>query len=93
MGSSISGSAAVEVLPAPQLGAELNTDLTQASGTVQSSNTIQNAGIVGQLVPSVISTDPSGNVQIRSGFAVPVLQASLATAFLMEQAIPRLPSV
>jgi hypothetical protein len=72
-GSSISGSAAVEVLPAPQLGAELNTDLTQASGTVQSSSTIQNAGIVGQLVPSVISTDPSGNVQIRSGFAVPVV--------------------
>jgi hypothetical protein len=62
----------VEVLPAPQLGEELNPNLIQASGTVQASSGIQNAGIVGQLVPSVTSMDSSNNVQVRSGFTIPV---------------------
>jgi hypothetical protein len=72
-GTSISGSATVEVLPAPQLGAELSTDLTQGSGAIQASSTIQNGTVVGQLVPSVISTDSSSNVQTRGGFAIPVV--------------------
>jgi len=72
-GTSISGSATVEVLPSPQLGAELTTDFTQGSGAIQASSTIQNGTVVGQLVPSVISTDPSGNVQVPSGFAIPVV--------------------
>jgi hypothetical protein len=71
-GTSISGSAVVEVLPPPQLGAELNTDLTQASGAIQVFGQIQNAAIVGQLVPSVISVDPSDRVRVRSGFTIPV---------------------
>jgi hypothetical protein len=73
VGTSISGSAMVEVLPMPQLGAELNTDLIQASGAIQGFGTIQNAAIVGQLVPSVISTDPNGNAQTRSGFTIPLV--------------------
>jgi len=72
-GTRISGSAAVEVLPPPQPGAELNTDLIQASGAIQVSGTIQNAAVVGQLVPSVISTDPNDSVKVRSGFAIPVV--------------------
>jgi hypothetical protein len=73
-GTRISGSATVEVLPVPQLGAELNIDLIQASGAILVFGTIQNSAIVGQVVPSVISTDPNdnGNVQVRSGFAIPV---------------------
>ena len=73
-GTSISGSATVKVLPVPQLGAELNTDLIQASGAIQVFGTIQNSAVVGQVVPSVISTDPNdnGNVEVRSGFAIPV---------------------
>jgi hypothetical protein len=72
-GTNASGSAMVEVVPVPQLGAELNTDLVQASGAIQVFGTIQNAAIVGQSVPSAISTDPTGNVQIRSGFTIPVV--------------------
>jgi hypothetical protein len=74
-GSSVSGSAAVDVLPPPQMGAELNPDLTQASGAIQLSGAIQNAAVVGQLVPAVISTDPndSTSVEVFSGFAVPVV--------------------
>lgn len=72
VGNRISGSAKVEVLPPPQLGAELNTDLTQASGAVQGFGSIQNGAIVGQLVPSVISMDPTDRVQVRSGFPIPV---------------------
>ena len=71
-GKITSGSAMVEVLPAPQVGAELNPNLMQASGTVQASSGIQNAGVIGQLVPSVTSTDSGNNVQVRSGFAIPV---------------------
>jgi hypothetical protein len=67
-GSAITGSAAVTVL-AP---VALNTDLTQAGGAVQGSGTIQNSVIVGQLVPSVNSTDPSGNTQVRTGLSIPV---------------------
>jgi hypothetical protein len=66
-----SGSATVDVLPPPQIGAELNTNIVQASGSVQASGGIQGVGIVGQQVPSMNSADPSGNVRIRSGFAIP----------------------
>lgn len=72
-GTTISGSAAVDVLPPVQLGAELNTELIEASGAIQVSGTIQNAAIVGQLVPSAISTGANGNVQIRNGFTIPVV--------------------
>jgi hypothetical protein len=71
-GKITSGSAAVEVLPAPQVGAELNPNLMQASGAAQASRGIQNAGVIGQLVPSVTSTDSGNNVQVRSGFTIPV---------------------
>ena len=71
-GKITSGSATVEVLPAPQVGAELNPNLMQASGTIQASSGIQNAGVIGQLVPSVTSTDSGNNVQVRSGFTIPV---------------------
>jgi hypothetical protein len=79
-GTSISGSATVDVLPAPQLGAELNIDLIQASGAIETLGTIQNSAIIGQVVPSVISTEPNdnGNVQVRSGFTIPVACTSKA---------------
>jgi hypothetical protein len=54
------------------VGAELNPNLIQASGTVQVSNGIQNAGVIGQLVPSIASTDSGNNVQVRGGFTIPV---------------------
>jgi hypothetical protein len=72
-GASISGSAAVGVLPPPQLGAELNPDLVQASGAIQVSGATQNAVVVGQLLPSVISTDRNDSVEVRSGFTFPVV--------------------
>jgi hypothetical protein len=68
----LSGSAAVEVLPVPQIDAELNPDLVQASGGVQKFGAIQNSVIVGQLFPSVISTDANGDIQVRSGFTPPL---------------------
>lgn len=70
-GTTMSSSATVEVLPVPQPGAALNTDLIDASGTIQVYGTIQNTAIGGQLVPSMMSTDPGGNVQTRSGFTIP----------------------
>lgn len=69
----ISGSAMVKVLRVSQPVAKLNTNFIQASGAIQVFGTIQNAAIVGQSVPSVISTDPNGNVQSRSGFTIPVV--------------------
>lgn len=79
---SISGSAAVKVLPPTQLGAELNTDLTEGSGAVQAFGPTQNAAIVGQLVPSLISTDPDDNVQVRSGFTIPVVSKGSDNSYL-----------
>ena len=72
-GTTTSGSAAVEVLPVPQPEAELNTDVILASGAAQGSGTIQNAAVVGQVVPFVMSTDPEGDVQVSSGFPIPVV--------------------
>jgi hypothetical protein len=74
-GSTIVGSATVVVLPPAQLVGELNTNLVQASGGVQVFNVIQNAGVDGQLEPFMTSTDPNGNVQVRSGFSIPVCTA------------------
>jgi hypothetical protein len=71
-GTSITGYATVVVLPPAQLVGELNTNLVQASGGVQVFSVIQNSAVVGQLVPFVTSTDPNGNVQVRSGFSIPV---------------------
>jgi hypothetical protein len=68
----ISGSATVDVLPAPQLGAALNPGLVQASEVSQGNGLIQNSAIVGQSNAFVISADPNGNIQMRSGFAIPV---------------------
>jgi hypothetical protein len=66
------GSATVEVLPAPQVDSALSPNLVQASGAIQLRGTIQNAAIAGQLVPAVISKDPNGDIQVRSGFTPPV---------------------
>lgn len=70
--AAISGSATVVILPAPQIGAQLDPNFVQASGGFQTAGTIQNGVVIGQLLPSVISSDPSGNIQTRSGFTVPV---------------------
>lgn len=72
-GTTISGSATVEVLPVPQPEAELNTGAVLASGANQASGRIQNAAIVGQVFPFVRSTDPEGDVQASSGFTIPVV--------------------
>jgi hypothetical protein len=71
-GRKISGSATVDVLPAPQLGAELNSNLVPASEASQGNGLIQNGAVVGQSNAFVISVDPNGNIQVRSGFAIPV---------------------
>jgi hypothetical protein len=72
-GTTISGSATVEVLPVPQPEAELNPDVTMASGANQASGTIQNAAIAGQVVPFMMSRDAEGDVQMSSGFPIPVV--------------------
>jgi hypothetical protein len=67
-GKPTTGSASVNVLqPTPP-----STDLTQASGVIQTSGSIENAAIAGERLETVVSTDPSGNTQSRSGFPVPV---------------------
>lgn len=68
----VSASASVEVLPAPQADAVINPDMAQGSGVTQSNGAVQNQVITGQPVPSVISADPSGNVQSGSGFTPPI---------------------
>jgi len=67
-GNPMTDSANVTVLPP----VALNTDLTQATGGTQVSGTTQNAALVGQVLPTVNSTDPSGNTQVRSGLSIPV---------------------
>ena len=67
-GKPITGSASVTVLqPSPP-----STDMTQASGVVQTSGSIENAAIAGERLGSVVSTDASGNTQLTSGFSVPI---------------------
>jgi hypothetical protein len=68
----VSASASVEVLPAPQADAVINPDMAQGSGVTQRNGAVQNQVIVGQSVASVISADPSGNVQSGSGFTPPI---------------------
>jgi hypothetical protein len=72
LGGDFRGSATVEVLTLPQLDVTLNPGLVQASGAIQMFGAIQNAAIVGQLIPSVISTDTTTEIQVRSGFTPPV---------------------
>jgi hypothetical protein len=67
-GKPTTGSASVTVLqPTPP-----STDMAQASGVIQTSGSIENAAIAGERLETVVSTDPSGNTQSRSGFPVPV---------------------
>jgi hypothetical protein len=66
------GSATVGILAVPQLNGEISPDLVQASGAIQTNGAIQNWMIVGQEVPSVISVDSKGKIQVRSGFTPPM---------------------
>lgn len=67
-GKPTTGSASVTVFqPTPP-----STDMTQASGVIQTSGQLENAAIAGERIGSVVSTDPSGNTQSTSGFPVPV---------------------
>jgi hypothetical protein len=67
-GKGVTGSATVTVLqPVAH-----NNNLTQASGVIQTAGAIENATIAGERIPSVTSTDPTGNVRVRSGFPIPV---------------------
>jgi hypothetical protein len=84
LSSSFSGSATVEVLPVPQIDAALNSELVQASGAIQVYGTIQNAAIVGQPVPSVISADPNGDIRVRSSFTPPLPCAGSNTICLQQ---------
>lgn len=68
----MSSSAAVVVLPPPQMSFQLNPNIIQASGANQGAGAIQNGVVAGQFFPSVTSTDASGNIQSRSGLNVPV---------------------
>jgi hypothetical protein len=68
----ITGSANVEVIAVPQLDSAINPNLVQASGANQTNGVIQNGAIVGQGIPSIISIDSGGNIQVRSGFTPPV---------------------
>ena len=67
-GKPTTGSASVIVLqPEPS-----SVDATQASGVIQTASHVENAAIAGQRIGSVVSSDPSGNTQLTSGFSVPV---------------------
>jgi hypothetical protein len=68
----VKGSTTVEIRAVPQLDSVISPDQVQASGGNQANATIQNGLIVGQEVPSVLSMDPGGNIQVRSGYAVPI---------------------
>ena len=88
-GINLSGSAAVQVLPVPQVDAALNADLAQASGGTRVSGsgsarvsgsggmvvsqTVQDTAIVGQRFPFMTFSDPSGNVQLQPGLTIPVV--------------------
>lgn len=72
LGSPISGSATVIVASPAQLVGELNNDLVQASGGVQAIGGIQNAAVVGQPAPRMSSTEITHNIQVVSGFPIPV---------------------
>ena len=64
--------AEVEVAAVPQREVELNPGFIEASGAVQMYGAMQNAAVVGLLVPSVVSADSNAVVQNRSSFVVPV---------------------
>lgn len=67
-GKLTTGSASVTVLQP----VATSPSLTQASGGIQTAGSIENGTIAGQGLATVNSTDPTGNVQARSGFPVPV---------------------
>jgi len=69
LGNRITGSATVMVLQP----AALNLDLIEASGLLATAAGIQNASVVGENLPAVTSTDPSGKTQANTGFPIPVL--------------------
>jgi hypothetical protein len=56
----------------PQLDAVLNPDMVEASGAAQKNHAIQNAVVIGQAFPFLISADPSGNIEVQNGFSPPV---------------------
>jgi hypothetical protein len=68
MGSKVTGSATVTVLRP----IALNVNLIEASGAIETSGNVQNAALVGESLPAVTSTDPTGKTQLRSGFPIPV---------------------
>lgn len=86
-GAAIRGAAAVTVLPSPQLGAELNIDLVQASGAIQVAPSLQNAAVVGQLVPYVRSVNSNPGVQVYSGFDIPVVCSASDRAVRSERPV------
>jgi hypothetical protein len=67
-----SNPAIVTVLPPPQINAVLQPGLTQAAGAMQGGGLTQNGAIVGQPVPSMMSTDSFGTTQLRSSFTPPL---------------------
>jgi hypothetical protein len=71
LGGIVHGSGAVQVLAVAQSAAAISTGLVQDPGGSEVSGTTQNAGIVGQPIPSVVSTDGSGNIHVVHGFAIP----------------------
>jgi hypothetical protein len=67
----LKGLANVAILAVPQLDSVISPDQVQASGANQTPGAIQNGAIVGQGIPAVLAIDSSGDIQVRSGFAVP----------------------
>jgi uncharacterized protein YjdB len=68
----VTASASVEVIAPQQADSAINPDMVQASGATQTGGTVQIGSVVGQSVPSVISSDPNGDVQVGSGFVPPI---------------------
>jgi hypothetical protein len=67
----LKGSATAAILAVPQLDSFISPDQVQASGANQTAGAIENGAIVGQGIPAVLAVDSGGNIQVRSGFAVP----------------------
>jgi hypothetical protein len=65
------GSATVTVLAVPQLDSVISPDQVQASGANQTGGAIQNGVVVGQEIPSVLSIDSGGNIEVFSSFPLP----------------------
>ncbi len=75
----LKGSATVEILAVPQLDSVVSQDSVQASGANQVNGLIQNGVVVNQGIASVLSTDDDNNIQVRSGFPIPLACAGTNT--------------